>query len=210
MIKTRAYHWLLGSLFGVMVFLLVCMLGSNQSNQVHAQVPTISIPTVTGTPKGPMVSVRAGSTEPYVNVRAYPSTLAPAVGILSQGQEVPAIGISAGGDWILIEYQGAPDGIGWVFSSNVILSAQVPVVTPKATKAPEVTPTIDPTMAAQFNIDIQPTRLPTFTPPSPLIIPTYTTVGTTGGIGGIPIGLVIVLFFALGALVGVIFLLQNR
>ncbi|HOD44746.1 MAG TPA: hypothetical protein PKL21_07685, partial [Anaerolineaceae bacterium] len=87
---------------------------------------------------------------------------------------------------------------------------QVPVVTPQPTPAPQITSTIDPTLAAQFNNPIQPTRMPTFTPPPPLVIPTYSAVGETGGIGGVPAGLFIALFFVLGILVGFIYLLQNR
>ncbi len=208
--KMNSYHWLIWIIAIAGILFIFGQTIGHEVDLVSAQIPTISIPTVTSSPAGPMVTVRAGSTEPYVNVRAYPSTLAPAVGILSQGQDAPAIGITPGNDWVLIQYPGAPGGIGWVFAANVSLSAQVPVVTPQPTPAPQITSTIDPTLAAQFNDPMQPTRMPTFTPPPPLVIPTYSAVGETGGIGGVPAGLFIAVFFVLGILVGFIYLLQNR
>jgi hypothetical protein len=41
-----------------------------------------------------------------------------------------------------------------------------------------VTATIDPTLAAQFNLlDVTPTRLPTFTPADPIVQPTFAPQG---------------------------------
>jgi hypothetical protein len=137
------------------------------------QPPTVSIPTVTGTPLGPMIVV-----PDQVNVRAGPCTLCELIGVLIAGQEAPAIGRSPGGDWIQIAYPGVPGNVGWVYSPLVVLDppgASLPIVEPPPTATPRASATIDPTLAAQFNLgDVTPTRLPTFTPAGPVAQPTFT------------------------------------
>ena len=54
-----------------------------------SQQPTVALPTVTGTPKGVMVSVNLNQEE-AINVRSGPSTLFDIVGQLLPGQSVPA------------------------------------------------------------------------------------------------------------------------
>jgi hypothetical protein len=46
-------------------------------------------------------------------------------------------------------------------------------------------------LAAQFIVEIPPTRLPTFTAPPPLNIPTFTSPEVAAGTRSVPIGLVI-------------------
>jgi uncharacterized protein YraI len=111
---------------------------------------------------------------PDVNVRSGPGIDYDLVGKILPGQQVPALGRSKGGDWVQIAFPEAPGGTAWVYSYLVSLSGAVPVVELPPTPTPLVTPTIDPTLAAQFIREIPPTRLPTFTPPPPLAIPTYT------------------------------------
>ena len=53
------------------------------------------------------------------------------------------------------------------------------------------TPTIDPTLASQFVVEIPPTRLPTFTPPPQLVIPTFQDENVITGTGGLPMGFII-------------------
>jgi hypothetical protein len=65
-----------------------------------------------------------------------------------------------------------------------------------------VTATIDPTLAAQFNLNpITPTRPPTFTPAPPVIMPTFASSGASSGTGFPPIllilGLMVVGIFGL-------------
>ncbi len=108
-----------------------------------------------------------------VNVRAGPSTNYDIVGVLIVGQEVPALGRTVGGDWVQIAYPGVPEGVAWVYSPLVSVSSDLPIVEPPPTPTPQTTPTIDPTLAAQFINEIPPTGLPTFTPPPPLVIPTF-------------------------------------
>jgi len=166
---------------------------------VLAQQPTGSVPTVTGTPAGAVVTVNSDNEQ--IKVRGGPSTyLYPPIGVLLAGQQVPAIGRSPGGDWIQIVYPGAPGSVGWVYAPLVKLSpgANLPIVEPPPTPTPASTPMIDPTLAAAFIAPETATRLPTYTPPAPLIVPTFTDETPTAS--GIPIGLLIFGFGFVGAL----------
>lgn len=172
-----------------------------------AQQPTGSIATVTGTPSGPMITVNYPE---QINVRAGPhSVYYPAVGVLLPGEQAPALGRTAGGDWIQIKYPGVPGGIGWVYAPLVALSPGfLPIIEPPPTATPRTTPTIDPTLAAAFSIPTTPTRLPTFTPPPPLVIPTFTPAGSGGG--SVPMGLVIFGMAFIGVFVAIIAFLRGR
>lgn len=166
-----------------------------------AQLPTVSIPTVTGTPSGVIITVRPSQNDDFINVRSGPSTLFPAIGVLLVGQTAPALGRSPGGEWIQIEYPGVSGGKGWVFTVLVSVSpGELSVVEPPPTVTPQYTATIDPTLAAQFIVTQQPTRLPTFTEPAPLIIPTYVENMPNQLPGGIPMGMVIVVLGITGIL----------
>jgi hypothetical protein len=177
-----------------------------------AQIPTGTIPTVTGTPFGPVVTVRLDIDQPQINVRAGPSTTYDKVGLLLVGQSAIAKGRTIGGEWILIVYDGAPGNEAWVSSSLVnITPGELPVVEPPAMPTTLVTLTIDPTMAAQFIVTIAPTRLPTYTPPSPLQIPTYVADTGTGGISSkVPMGMVIIGLAAVGIFLGLFAIAQGR
>ena len=153
-----------------------------------AQQPTGSVLTVTGTPSGPMITVTYPE---QINVRAGPhSVYYLAIGVLLPGEQAPALGRTAGGDWIQIAYPGVPGGVGWVYAPLVGLSPGfLRIIEPPPTATPRTTPTIDPTLAAAFSIPSTPTRLPTFTPPPPLAYPTFDPV-SSGGVS-MPMGLVI-------------------
>jgi hypothetical protein len=154
------------------------------------QIPTVSIPTVTGTPPGAIAIVTMEQDQ--INVRSGPGTIDyPIVGVLIAGQRVPALGRSIGGDWVMIAYPGVPGGIAWVYSPLVTLEGSVPLVEPPPTPTPRTTPTVDPTLAAQFIVEIPPTRLPTFTPPGPLVIPTFEPTNAESVTQRVPMGLVI-------------------
>lgn len=156
------------------------------------QQPTVSIPTVTGTATGPIAIVYS-EPEEQINVREGPGTEYPKVGVLLNRQQVPALGASPGGLWVQIIYQGVPGSVAWVYAPLVrIQGGELPVVELPPTPTPRVTPTIDPTLAAQFVVDIPPTRLPTFTPPPPLVIPTFSVEQPTRGTGNVPMGFVII------------------
>ena len=130
------------------------------------------------TPTGIFVTVTY--TDP-INVRGGPSTVFyPIIGQLNPGEVVPALGISPGREWIQISY--APTGgTGWVYSSFVSISGgELRIVEPPPTPTPPVTSTIDPTLAAAFNIQPTETRLPTFTPPPPLEVPEFNDTSPPG------------------------------
>lgn len=168
-------------------------------NTVMAQQPTGSIPTVTGTPPGPYITVNMD--QDFINVRSGPNShIYPKIGILTAGQSAPALGRSPGGDWIMISYPGVPGSVGWIYAPNVSLSSQgfLPIVDPPPTPTPLAAPTIDPTLAAAFIANETPTRLPTFTPPAPLAIPTFTDA-TSGQIKRMPMGLIIIGLGFIGA-----------
>ena len=174
----------------------------------YNQQPTVSIPTVTGTPQGPTVIVNTDQDQ--INVRSGPNTTYPKVGVLIAGQELPALGRSPGGDWIQIAYSGVPEGVAWVYAFLVSPpSGTLPVVAPPPTPTPRVTPTIDPTLAAEFNVIATATRLPTFTPPPPLILPTFESDNDFAQ-NPVPPGMLIIGFIVLGGFGGAISFLRRR
>ncbi len=196
------------------LFLLVLGL-MRLPNTVYAlpefQLPTGSIPTVTGTPTGSTATVRTDMGEPFLNVRSGPGALYEKIGVLLPGQSVPAKGQSPKGEYILIEYPGVPGGVGWVSANYVVISGgQPPVVEIPPTVTPAVTATFDPTLAAQFVVTIEPTRMPTFTEPAPIQIPTYTDAASNELISGVPMGLIIVILLVMGLMAGLISIFQSR
>lgn len=196
------------------IFIILILVGFNYLEKVQAgpliQQPTGVIPTVTSTPGGPYVIVNAiAANETQVNVRAGPSALTEKVGVLIVGQQANAIGRY--GDWVQIEYPGTPGGKAWIYGNYVsIFGGNLPLLEPPPTSTPNVTQTIDPTLAAQFLITPEATRLPTFTEPPPLEIPTYTSETGNGGVGGIPVGLIIVGLGSLGLFLGIIAVISGR
>jgi len=176
---------------------------------VQAQQPTGSIPTVTGTPAGMIVSVNLDidTVEVYSGPSSY---LYPAVGLLLKGQEVPAFGISEDQNWIQVYYPGVPGSVAWIYGPyvTIIRNGKLPQVDSPPTPTPASTPTIDPTLAAAFIAPVTATRLPTFTPPAPLIIATFLADNST--IGRVPVGLLILGLGFTGALGALISFLRNR
>ena len=187
----RFYKLLLLVTVGVGVMSLTCFYAVQASRL--AQIPTVSIPTITGSPLGPMATVRRDINLEQINVRAGPhASNYDIIGILIAGQSVPALGRTPGGLWIEIAYPGVPGGVGWVYAPYVSVTGDLPIVIPPPTSTPRTTPTIDPTLAAQFIVDIPPTRLPTFTPPPPLVIPTYPVEKALSSTAGVPMGFIII------------------
>jgi hypothetical protein len=146
-----------------------------------------------------------------VNVYAGPSSyLYPAVGVLLKGQEVPALGISEDGYWIQVYYPGVPDSVAWIYGPyvNTKKTGRLPVLRSPATPTPASTPTLDPTLAAAFIAPVTPTRLPTFTPPAPLIISTF--LPDQSAANRIPMGLLILGLGFVGAFGVLISFLRGR
>ncbi len=178
-----------------------------------AQQPTGSIPTVTGTPSGPMVSVDPSLEQ--IDVYAGPSSYNyPAIGVLLTGIKVPALGRSrVDVRWIMIRYEGVPGSIGWVYGLYVSLTgltggSDLPLIDPPPTPTPATTPEINPTLAAAYIPSAVATRLATFTAPAPLVIPTF--AGQTQNTNRIPIGLLIFSFAAVGVLGTLVSFLRGR
>ena len=161
------------------------------------QQPTVAIATVTGTPKGPIAIVYSDP-EDQINVRSGPDVFYPKVGVLINREEVPALARTEGGIWVKIIYPGVPEGVAWVYGAYVRLTGELPIVPKPPTPTPETTPTIDPTLASQFISEIPSTRKPTYTPPPPIIIPTYASSPLTTGIGGLPSGFIILGLVSIG------------
>jgi uncharacterized protein YraI len=145
------------------------------------------------TPTG--VTVTVTYTDP-INIRSGPSTVNyPIVGQLFPGEVVPALGVSPKREWILVSY---PGGTGWVYASFVAVSGgELQIVEPPPTPTPLATSTIDPTLAAAFNLQPTETRMPTFTPPPPLEVPEFTDNA------GSPLGAVGVFIVGLGLIGGI-------
>jgi hypothetical protein len=185
-------------IFSICVTIVLTVFGDVENTRVNAQIPTVSIATVTGSPQGPVADVRRDIDQDSINVRAGPSAKYDIIGVLIVGQSVPAQGRTPGGDWIQIFYPGVPGSSGWVYSPLVTVSGSIPIVEPPPTPTPRTTPTIDPTLAAQFILEIPPTRLPTFTAPPPLVIPTFESQAPTVVPVGIPMGIIVIGMAVLG------------
>lgn len=205
-------YWSIISILLILIVFIISLSGTvTVEASDYSQMPTINIPTVTGTPTGPLITVKQDAEQDQINVRSGPGTFYDKVGVLLTGQQAPAKGKSVGGEWILIDYPGVVGGTAWVYAPLVDLTpGSLPIVEPPPTPTPLVTPTIDPTLAAQFIVTSAPTRLPTFTEPAPLVIPTFTDNAGSRMPGGIPVGLIIFSLAGLGILVGLFTLSQRR
>lgn len=173
----------LGILAALLSLLGLLFLQSSAAASPVMQQAT-AVATVTGTPEGPVVLVPSD----FVNVRTGPGLEYDKVGVLVQGQTAPAIGRSVGGDWVQIRYPGVEGNVAWVYSGfiRVIGTGLLPTVVPPPTPTPQMTATINPTLAAQFNLlNVTPTRLPTFTPAAPVVQPTFPS-SQSGGPSGFP------------------------
>ncbi|OGO32296.1 MAG: hypothetical protein A2Z16_09980 [Chloroflexi bacterium RBG_16_54_18] len=175
-----------------------------------SQIPTVSIATVTGTPVGAIAIVRDNE-QGFVNVRSGPSSVYfEIVGVLVEGSQIPALGRSPGGEWIKIAYPGVNGGVAWIWVDLVDIRGNLPIVELPPTPTPRTTATIDPTLAAQFLVEIPPTRMPTFTAPGPVIRPTYTQEPALGAPGRVPMGLILIVMTVVGLLGALISFLGRR
>lgn len=192
-------------LSGVTVFWSITRVNASELTQI----PTVAIPTVTGPPVGAIIIVN--SDQEQINVRSGPNAIIyPAIGVLVAGQQAPALGRTVGGDWIQISYPGVAGGVGWVYSPLVTVRGDLPIVAPPPTPTPRTTPTIDPTLAAQFIVDIPPTRLPTFTAPPPLVVLSFPSEENKSPFDKIPMGFVITGLGVLGLFGILISLLRGK
>ena len=178
---------------------------------VLAQQPTGSIPTVTGTPQGVIVALYLDRA--MENVYSGPSDdLYPRIGVLLAGQEMPAYGISEDENWIQIYYPGVPNSVAWVYAPyvKVVKIGQLPKLDTPPTPTPASTPVVDinPTLMAAFSTPVISTRLPTFTPPPPLINVSF--ADDVSDANRVPMGLLIFGLGFIGALGALISFLRGR
>ena len=172
------------------IFAFIRTVQASGPDNGYDQQPTLAIPTVTGTATGPYVIVVSDPDE-QINVRSGPGTDYPKIGVLLNRQQAPALGRLPGGTWVKIAYVGTEGGIGLVYAPLTQVYGELPIVEAPPTPTPRVTPTIDPTLASQFVVNVPATRMPTFTPPPQLVIPTFPAENVTTGTGGLPMGFVI-------------------
>ena len=185
--------------FRPLVFVILIILFSfwvffaSTSTFVLAQQPA-DTPTLQG------MYITVMSDEPFANIRMGPSSsIFPKVGILYPGDTAPALGRSQGGDWIQIEYPGAPFDKGWVYSPLVQVSPGIlQIVGSPPTPIPPATATIDPTLAAQFIIIPTNTRLPTFTPPPSLVALSHLEKPSTNSSDTVSLAAIILALMSLG------------
>jgi len=196
--------------FAAFLFAGLAISNSTQSTAL-AQQPTGSIPTVTGTPSGAIVGVFLDLLQ--INVYSGPSEfLYPAIGVLLAGQEIPAYGYSEDKTYIQIYYPGVPNSVAWVYAPyvKVVKPGPLPALSSPPTPTPAATLVfdIDPTLVAAFSSPVVPTRLPTFTPPAPLVIATFSE--NSSAVERLPVGLLILGFGFIGALGALISFLRGR
>jgi hypothetical protein len=196
--------------------LAACLVGiglawlSPATPHAFAQQPTGSVPTVTGTPEGPIIRVDQSLQTIYVY--AGPGSFDyPAIGVLLGNETAPALGRARGReDWIQIYYPGVPGSVAWVWALQVGLSpgALLPLIEIPPTPTPLATPTLPEDLVEAFIGEQTPTRLPTFTPPPPLDVPEFS--DEAEGEAGFPAGLLIVSLALFGFLGAVISYLRGR
>ena len=152
----------------ILASVLGLMLAVPAAISVRAQA--VSTPTMSGN-----YITNTYTTEPFVNVRAGPSSVyyGNPIGELPVGATAPALAVTSGRDWIEISFSSGPNGTGWVYAPYVTLTGSPPIIEPPPTFTPIVVSTIDPAIIATFSLKPTETRLPTFTPPAPLVIPTF-------------------------------------
>ena len=139
--------------------------------------------------------------EEAINIRVGPSTITYPIpcGALPVGGNAPALGATPAREWVQIQFADCPGGVGWVYAANVTLTGSLRVVESPPTPAPLATATFDPTLVAAFQTEPTVTRLPTFTPPPPITMPTFSSASGTRG--GLPAGATILGIALLGGLV---------
>lgn len=182
--------------------LLIVLLALPFAAQAQGITPTPPV-------NGPYVIV---TYDEEINVRAGPGTLYEIVGKLAPGAIAPALGLSPGRVWVLIQYPAAPGGKGWVHSTliQLVTTQELPIIQPPPTPTPLVTPTIDPTLMAAFHFEPTATRLPTFTAAPSLVIPTFSVPGTGPVQNSGTVGIYIIGFALLGVLSLVLSLWQRE
>lgn len=196
-------------IFPLIFLLLIWTFLASSRTDVLAQEPQ---PSSTPGVSDSGIFITVLSDEPFANIRSGPSaSIYPVIGQLRPGDTAPALGRSPGGDWIQIEFSGAPNNKGWVYSPLVVLSpGTLQIAEPPPTPMPPPTSTIDPTLAAQFSIQPTNTRLPTFTAPAPLNTLAFTEAPIKTESNSVPTALIILSLGGFGLIGFILSLLFPR
>jgi hypothetical protein len=204
--STRFLFRLILAAEALVLLALLVWVGTPATN-VRAQQPTGSVPTVTGTPVGPVITVYTDQN--IIGVFSGPSSYNyQQIGILMAGEKASALGYSPDGNWIEIVYYGVPGSVGWVYAPFVAISpGELPAIAAPPTATPRTTPTLDPTYVAAFGVNVEPTQLPTFTPPPAIKVATFAPVSTPAS--KVPFGLIILGLALIGILGAVISFLRG-
>jgi uncharacterized protein YraI len=192
---------------GVVILASVFGLALMIPTAVPVRAQDASTPTVAVSSQGAYIT-NTYTTEPFVNVRAGPSSVyyGSPIGQIAVGAKAAALAITAGHDWIEISFPSGPNGVGWVYAPFVTLTGSPPIIEPPPTFTPFAVATIDPALVATLIPKPTQTRLPTFTPPAPLSIPTFSDAQAPDSTN-FPYGLVIIglgLIGVLGLVVSVV------
>ena len=152
-----------------------------------------------------------------VNVRSGPGTDYVLVGVLVAGQTSPIIGRNPEGTWFEIEYVGGPNGVGWVLKDLVHVVGDIntmPTIVPPPTPTlrPTTTPAPGETQGTLFDSTATPNvnRLPTFTAPAGVLVPTLLPAQGLSSGGAFPPAVLIIVLFVLGTLGIMLSLLRLR
>jgi uncharacterized protein YraI len=200
----KQFWFRLSMWFTIFASVLGLVLALPAAASVHAQA--VSTPTISGN-----YITNTYTTEPFVNVRAGPSSVyyGNSIGELPVGAIAPALAVTSGHDWIEISFPSGPNGVGWVYAPYVTLKGAPPIIEPPPTFTPITVSTLDPSMIATFSLKPTETRLPTFTPPAPLAIPTFSDAPVEAS-PHFPFGMVIIGLGAVGILGFVIAFVSRR
>ena len=198
--------WLWGVILASILGLALAIPSTPSARAQNAATPT---PAVIGS-QGAYIT-NTYTTEPFVNVRAGPSSVyyGSPIGQIAIGAKAAALAITAGHDWIEISFPSGPNGVGWVYAPFVTLTGSPPIIEPPPTFTPFAVNTIDPNLAATLIPKPTVTRLPTYTPPAPLIVPTFSDSPTATS-ANFPYGFIILGLGAIGVLGLVISIFVSR
>jgi hypothetical protein len=206
----RKWYWKSSLIFPAVLVILLAWQITRVQAEMPKQIPTGSVPTVTGT-SVTGTAIVLDNEQGFANVRSGPGTLGyEIIGVLVIGQQVPAVGRTTVGEWIQIAYPGVPGGVAWIYKDLVEVRGNLPIVDPPPTITPRTTPTVDPTLAAQFLVEVEPTRLPTYTAPPPQVIPTFEDASSGISPTRLPVGLVIIGLAVIGVFGLLISFLRSR
>ena len=174
--------------------------------------PAAAPPLQAATPTQP--TLRAEAYDEDVNVRSGPGTNYDRVGTLVRGQSGAIVGQAQTiHTWLKIIYIGGPDNFGWVQQDVVRVVGDL-------SQAPTVdvppTPTLPPAPTSAITVTVVAVgtpvaaRLPTFTAPAPVVLPTLLPVQGVSESGNFPPAIIIISLFVLGGVAGLISLLRRR